>query len=146
MELGGIIELFIYENKLTAQEFVYLTEVVGWGSPNIKQIEIALKNTIYSISVEMNGKIIGMGRIIGDGARIFYIQDVVIHPDYQRIGIGTQIMEKLLNYIENLPFSSHNIMIGLMSAKGKEGFYERFGFRKRPNDYQGNGMMLSISK
>lgn len=87
-----------------------------------------------------------MGRIIGDGARIFYIQDVVIHPDYQRIGIGTQIMEKLLNYIENLPFSSHNIMIGLMSAKGKEGFYERFGFRKRPNDYQGNGMMLSISK
>lgn len=138
--------MFIYENKLTAQEFVYLTEVVGWGSPNIKQIEIALKNTIYSISVEMNGKIIGMGRIIGDGARIFYIQDVVIHPDYQRIGIGTQIMEKLLNYIENLPFSSHNIMIGLMSAKGKEGFYERFGFRKRPNDYQGNGMMLSISK
>lgn len=138
--------MFIYENKLTAQEFVYLTEVVGWGSPNIKQIEIALKNTIYSISVEMNGKIIGMGRIIGDGARIFYIQDVVIHPDYQRIGIGTQIMEKLLNYIENLPFSSHNIMVGLMSAKGKEGFYERFGFRKRPNDYQGNGMMLSISK
>ena len=138
--------MFIYENKLTAQEFVYLTEVVGWGSPNIKQIEIALKNTIYSISVEMNGKIIGMGRIIGDGARIFYIQDIVIHPDYQRIGIGTQIMEKLLNYIENLPFSSHNIMVGLMSAKGKEGFYERFGFRKRPNDYQGNGMMLSISK
>lgn len=138
--------MFIYENKLTAQEFVYLTEVVGWGSPNIKQIEIALKNTIYSISVEMNGKIIGMGRIIGDGARIFYIQDVFIHPDYQRIGIGTQIMEKLLNYIENLPFSSYNIMVGLMSAKGKERFYERFGFRKRPNDYQGNGMMLSISK
>ena len=64
--------LIIYENKLTAQEFVNLTEAVGWGCPNLKQIETALKNTIYSISVEIDGKIIGMGRIVGDGARIFY--------------------------------------------------------------------------
>ena len=136
--------MLIYENKLTAQEFVYLTEAVGWGSPNLKQIEIALKNTIYSISAETDGKIIGMGRIIGDGARMFYIQDVIIHPDYQGMGIGTQIMEKLIAYIEKLPFSECNIMVGLMSAKGKECFYEKFGFRKRPNDFQGNGMMLSI--
>lgn len=138
--------MFIYEEKVTAQEFVYLTESVGWGCPNIEQIEIALKNTIYSISVKVDGKIIGMGRIVGDGARIFYIQDVVIHPDYQSMGIGIQIMKKLIAYIEKLPFSDCSIMVGLMSAKGKECFYERFGFRKRPNDVQGSGMMLSISK
>ena len=48
--------MLIYEDKLTAQEFVHLTEVVGWGCLNLKQIEIALKNMIYSISVEMMAK------------------------------------------------------------------------------------------
>lgn len=137
---------YVYENKLTAKEFVDLTEAVGWGRPDLQQIEIALKNTIYSISVEMDGKIIGMGRVVGDGARIFYIQDVVIHPDYQGMGIGTRIMENMLAYIGKLPFSNCNIMVGLMSAKGKECFYEKFGFKKRPNKFQGNGMMLNISK
>ncbi len=138
--------MLIYENKLTAQEFVCLTESVGWGCPDLKQIEIALKNTIYSISVEMDGKIIGMGRIIGDGARIFYIQDLVIHPYYQNRGIGSKIMEYLLSYVDKLPLINCSIMVGLMSAKGKECFYERFGFKKRPNESQGNGMILNIIK
>lgn len=138
--------LIIYENKLTAQEFVNLTEAVGWGCPNLKQIETALKNTIYSISVEIDGKIIGMGRIVGDGARIFYIQDVVVEPNYQGMGIGIKIMECLMAYIEKVAMSACNTMVGLMSAKGKECFYEKFGFQKRPNEFQGNGMILRISK
>lgn len=138
--------MIIYEDKLTAQEFVYLTEAVGWGKSNLEQIELALKNTIYSISVEIDGKIIGMGRIIGDGARVFYIQDVVIHPNYQGRGIGTTIMENLMAFFEKFSISDCNIMVGLMSAKDKECFYERFGFKKRPNEFQGNGMMLNISK
>lgn len=138
--------MIIYEDKLTAQEFVYLIEAVGWGKSNLEQIELALKNTIYSISVEIDGKIIGMGRIIGDGARVFYIQDVVIHPNYQGRGIGTTIMENLMAFFEKFSISDCNIMVGLMSAKGKECFYERFGFKKRPNEFQGNGMMLNISK
>lgn len=62
------------------------------------------------------------------------------------MGIGTKIMEYLIAYIEKVPISDCNIMVGLMSAKGKESFYERFGFSKRPNEFQGNGMILSISK
>lgn len=70
----------------------------------------------------IDGKIIGMGRIIGDGARIFYIQDVVIHSNFQGKGIGTTIMEKLIAYIE------------------------KFGSQKRPNEFRGNGMIMNISK
>ena len=94
----------------------------------------------------MDGKIIGMGRIIGDGARIFYIQDLIIHPDHQRMGIGTEIVKKLIAYIEKLQLSNCSIMVGLMSAKGKEDFYKKFGFRTRPNDFQGCGMILNINK
>ena len=39
-----------------AYEFVTLTEAVGWGKPNVSQIEMALKNTIYLISVEIENR------------------------------------------------------------------------------------------
>ena len=55
-------------------------------------------------------------------------------------------MECLMAYIEKVAMSACNTMVGLMSAKGKERFYEKFGFQKRPNEFQGNGMILRISK
>ena len=138
--------MIIYENKLSVQEFCDLQESVGFGRPNSKQIEIGLKNSIYTISVEIDKKVVGMGRLVGDGARIFYIQDIFINPNYQRCGIGTAIVQKLLSYIENLEIKDCNIMVGLMSAKDKESFYKRLGFKIRPNDHQGSGMFLNIKK
>lgn len=140
--------MIIHENKLTVQDFCLLQESVGFGKQNLKQTEICLKNSLYTISVEADNKIVGMGRIVGDGARNFYIQDVNVHPDYQGQGIGKAIVEKLLLYIENytnnLNLTNCRFQIGLMAAKGKESFYEPFGFRKRPNDSQGNGMSLIL--
>lgn len=138
--------MVIYENKLRVDEFCDLQESVGFGKPNPKQIEISLKNSIYTVSVEIDKKIVGMGRIVGDNARIFYLQDIFINPHYQNQGIGSAIVKKLLQYIDGLAIKDCNIMVGLMSAKDKEAFYERFGFKSRPNDYQGSGMMLNIMK
>ena len=140
----------IHENKLTADDFIFLQKSVGFGCPNLTQTEICLKNSMYSISIEIDEKIIGMGRIVGDGARNFYLQDINVHPDYQGQGIGKIIVAKLLEYIKNYTDSINlkncRLQIGLMAAKGKESFYELFGFIKRPNDSQGNGMSLIITK
>lgn len=140
----------IHENKLTAEEFIFLQKSVGFGCPGLTQTEICLKNSMYSISIEIDEKIIGMGRIVGDGARNFYLQDINVHPNYQRQGIGKIIVAKLLKYIESYADSINlkncRLQIGLMAAKGKESFYEPFGFVKRPNDSQGNGMSLIIKK
>ena len=137
--------MIIYENKLSVEEFCNLQEAVGFGRPNSKQIEISLKNSIYTVSVEVDKKIVGMGRLVGDGARIFYLQDIFINPEYQGNGIGTTVVKKLLYYIENLEIRDCSIMVGLMSAKGKEDFYKKFGFKSRPNNNQGSGMMMNIN-
>lgn len=138
--------MIIHENKLTPEQFSIIQDSIGYGKPNLRQIEIALHHSIYVISVEVDNTIVGMGRIIGDYARIFYIQDLFIMPDYQRKGIGTIIVDKLLDYIRSLDIMDCNIMIGLMAAKGKEPFYEKLGFRLRPNEKEGNGMMINIMK
>lgn len=142
--------MIIHENILTAEQFCLLQESVGFGKPDLKQSEICLRNSLYSLSVEIDNKIVGMGRIVGDGARNFYIQDINIHPDYQGQGIGKAIVKKLLLYIKSytdeLGLQNCRLQIGLMAAKGKESFYEPFGFIRRPNDSQGNGMTLIIQK
>jgi GNAT superfamily N-acetyltransferase len=136
----------ILENELTAEQFCIIQQSVGFGIPNLDQTKVALKNSLYSVSIEADSEIVGMGRLIGDGARIFYIQDLNIMPNYQRQGLGTLILTKLLDYVKNIKTvnSYQSIAVGLMSAKDKEEFYKKFGFRKRPNEIEGNGMMLNI--
>ena len=79
-----------------------------------------------------------MARVIGDGIMVFYIQDVIVLPQYQRQGIGSIMMNKIMQYIK--ANSVNNTIIGLMSASGKEEFYEKYGFIKRPNEKMGCGM------
>lgn len=136
--------MIIHENKLSVDEFCFLQQSVGFGRPNLKQTEIALENSLYIVSAEIDGWVVGMGRIVGDCARNFYLQDIFVHPDYQRQGIGTTIVKKLLSYIENLNLEECDIMVGLMAAKGKEEFYKKFNFRIRANENEGSGMMLNI--
>ena len=60
----------------------------------------------------------------------WYLQEIVVLPEYQGIGIGTAIVNKLLNYIQEHTPEGNFTSVGLTAAEGKEGFYERFGFAK----------------
>lgn len=126
----------------TADEFNMLTEAVDWGTRPNKVVTEALKNTLYSICVYDGEKLIGYGRIIGDKTIFLYIQDVMVIPEYQGKKIGTGIMNKLLAQIEEYKKVNPDIRTYLGASKGKEGFYERFGFISRPNEDLGAGMIL----
>lgn len=136
--------IVLLEDKLTSEDFCNLQESVGFGRPNLQQIEKAINNSIYCISANIEGEVVGMGRLVGDGARIFYLQDVFINPEYQGKGIGKLIVQKLLEYIKKNGMKDTKITVGLMAAKGKEEFYKKFGFRVRPNEKEGSGMMINI--
>ena len=94
--------LRIEENKYNVDEFNYLYDAVGWGAYSKEISEQALSNNIYSVSVYDDDKIIGYGRIIGDGVIFLYIHDVMVIPEYQSKKIGTQIMNKLLEKINEI--------------------------------------------
>ncbi|PAJ68853.1 hypothetical protein CJF42_26235 [Pseudoalteromonas sp. NBT06-2] len=72
----------------------------------------------------------------------FYVQDIVVHPVYQQLGLGHKIMQYIESYLSGV--AKKGATVGLLSAKGKEGFYERFGYIKRPNDILGHGMCKFI--
>ena len=132
-------EFELIERKPSAEELFILRESVGWGIGDKEAFENGLKNSLYGVCVFKDGEIIGTARIIGDGNTCFYIQDVIVKPGYQKMGIGFEMMNKLMKYIEIHACSG--AVVGLMAAKEKEGFYEKFGFWNRPNEHFGHGMM-----
>lgn len=135
--------ILIKENVNSVEEFNYLYDAVGWGSYDKKVSEIALANTMYSVSVYDDDKIIGYGRLIGDGICFMYIHDVMVEPKYQNQKIGSRIMNKLLEKINHIKLENPYVRVYLGASKGKEKFYEKFGFITREDANLGSGMILT---
>lgn len=130
----------ILEKIPSTEEYNQLRKSVGWGTYECCVIDRALRNSLNILCVFVDGEIAGMVRIIGDDGLVFYIQDLIIKPVYQRKGIGKALMNKVMEYIRT--HASQNSIIGLMAAKGKEQFYESYGFVNRPTDKLGSGMTM----
>lgn len=138
------MEIEYRTGPIRAEDYDALRTAVGWSAYEKAEIEEGLKNTLFTVVGYSEGKAIAMGRVIGDGKLAFYIQDVIVLPDFQGQGIGTAIMKRIMEYIDSR--SVNNSSIGLMAATGKDGFYEGLGFIRRPNDKMGSGMSQWVKK
>jgi GNAT superfamily N-acetyltransferase len=87
-----------------------------------------------------------MTRLIFDGAYIAVLVDVIVLSEYQGHGIGKTMIEKALAYLKNNIANDEQVLVMLMCAKGKEGFYEKMGFIKRPDETYGAGMSQWLLK
>jgi GNAT superfamily N-acetyltransferase len=56
----------------------------------------AISNSWFLVSAYHNEKLIGFGRIISDGVYQTFIGDMIVHPDFQKQGIGSKIMDTLI--------------------------------------------------
>ena len=116
-------------------EYQLLRNSTNWRQLEKEVVEKALDNDLFAVCVMHGEHIVGMGRVIGDGGIYFYIQDVVVLPEYQGKGIGHQIMLRIEHYLQQQVSSGS--FIGLMAAQGVKGFYQKFGYRDRPDDSPG---------
>lgn len=131
---------------IDVESYLQLREIVGWTVFPVEQAQAGLDHSRYIISCKDQGKVVGTARLIWDGGYVAYIADVMVMPEYQRKGIGKQLMQSILDYLEAQMKEGWKIMISLMAAKGKEPFYEGFNFIKRPNEQYGAGMIKWINK
>ena len=132
----------IKENVKSVEEFNLLYDDVGWGSYDNHITKKALDNTFYSVSIYDEDKIIGYGRLIGDSICFMYIHDVMVLPEYQSKKIGTLIMNKLLDKVNEIKKDNPDLRVYLGASKNREGFYEKFGFISRSEADLGAGMIL----
>jgi ribosomal protein S18 acetylase RimI-like enzyme len=94
----------LVERVATLEEYRTLCTAVGWEAVmNFEAAKKALPNSLYGVIVECEGKAIGMGRVVGDGAIFYYLQDVAVMPEHQDQGVGKRIVEHLVEHIKQAP-------------------------------------------
>ena len=138
-----IVEL--RENTITVDDYLKLRERVGWKKLSRTQAGKALENSLLVVGAYLADQPIGMGRLVGDGSVICYVQDLVIPPQAQGYGVGSVILSYLMKYAESLREPGTELMLDLMCAKGRESFYEAHGFISRPTDSLGPGMIMYLT-
>ena len=138
------MEILYLENGLTAEALAGLRNREGWSFTEVSQARKALDHSFYSVAAVRGGETVGMGRLTGDGALIWYIQDVIVVPECRGQHVGATIVRMLVDYAVSRSEPGSNVAIALMSARGKEPFYEKLGFYQRPNDHEGAGMMIRL--
>lgn len=121
-------EIRLIDNILQAEDFVRLRIQAGFVEIPVEHARKALQNGLINVSAIYNGELVGMGRLVGDGAMYWYLQEIIILPQFQRKGIGTMIVNYLVNYARENSTTGKFTTIGGVSAKGKEPFYEKIGF------------------
>ncbi len=132
----------IKENILTVEDYLSLRAAVGWKTLPYEQAERTLKNSLYNVcALSEDGTKLGMGRLVGDATYICYIQDLIVIPEAQTQGVGSQLITALTNYAESLRIPNTTMMLCLMCAKGREPFYLKHNFIARPTETLGPGMI-----
>lgn len=121
-----------------ADEYNAMRITLGWGSaaPNITTL--ALQHSLFSVTLRQSGQLVGMARVVGDGGLAFYIQDVIVIERLRGQGYGKRLMDEIMAFLHAT--AKPGSVIGLMAALGKDAFYSRYGFNRRPNEFQGGGM------
>ncbi|HIT59995.1 MAG TPA: GNAT family N-acetyltransferase [Candidatus Fimousia stercorigallinarum] len=135
----------LVRNKLDVDTYLSLRASVKWKKLSRSQAQKALENSLFVVCAYDGKRPAGMGRIVGDGAVICYIQDLLVHPDYQGMGIGNRLLQELRNYVLSIREEGTEMMLDLMCAKDREMFYTKHGFIARPTKNLGPGMIQYLN-
>jgi len=131
----------IVDGTPSPEEYAAFRAHVRWPAVDPEQAAEGLRASLASVLArEVDGTLVGMGRVVGDGGVYLYLQDVIVLESWRNNGIGTRITEALLDHVREL--GGPRTFVGLMAARGAGPFYERFGFQPRGDDRPGMWLTL----
>ena len=109
-----------------ADEYRRLRVAAGLSARSAEAAARGLPNTLYGVSVLQGGRVLGMGRVIGDGGCFFVVTDIGVEPAHQRRGLGKRIMAALDGWLRaNAPVSSN---VSLFADGEARRLYAQYGF------------------
>ena len=115
----------------TLEEYRAICEDVGWEwAINYDAAAASLRASLHAVVALDGDTVVGMGRVVGDGAIYFYVQDVAVLREHQGNGLGGMIVGALVDWL--LANAPDQAFLGLFAAAGTEPFYRRFGFEAQP--------------
>ena len=108
------------------EEILGLYARLGWTNytDNPEMLRNAYLNSLKIYGAYVDDKLVGIIRAVGDGFSVLFIQDLLIHPDFQRNGIGTLLLKRMLKEYENV----YQIHLITEDSEKTISFYKSLGF------------------
>ena len=110
------------------EEIVELYKAGGWWQENPESRNVIpgmIKGSFcFMVARSLEGRIVGMARVISDGCSDAYIQDVVVLKSHRGRGIGQEMIRRLTQLCVDRKIG----WIGLIAEPGTQEFYEELGY------------------
>jgi len=121
----------VYEPP-TAEDYVNLRLRSGMGNKNLKRSQIALENSLFTVSLYDEEKLVGFGRIVGDGGITYVVSDIMVDEEYRRKGFAERIMKEIDSYFEKNTYEDSYIC--LIANRPADKLYYRHRFDYLPEN------------
>lgn len=107
------------------EEVVALYKANAWSSAGKPQkLLAALRNSDALVTARVDGRLVGLGNAISDGHLVVYFPHLLVHPEFQRQGVGRAMMRVLMQKYVGF----HQQML---TADGDAvAFYKSLGFER----------------
>lgn len=125
--------------------YLHLRRLAGHGVKTDEACAIGLPRGMFSVQVlahptdgsapaavedasQPDPRVVGMGRLAGDGTLFVQVVDISVLPAHQKRGLGKLVVQELVRWIkENVPKSCY---VSLMASGEAKKLYELYGFRE----------------
>ena len=115
--------VYKYNESISPKAIADLRESVGWNRME-KEYDNPLLTSFFHIAVYDDDRLVGFVDSVSNGVTDAYIQDLIVCPDYQGKGIGTDLMKKMIASLKE----KHIYIISVIFEERLKPFYDRFGF------------------
>lgn len=107
-------------------EILRLYTEVGWTAytENLAALERGYRNSLLVLAAYENDELLGIVRAVGDGATIVFVQDILVFPARQRQGVGTALLQAVLDRFSDV----RQIMLATDNTLKTVAFYKSMGF------------------
>ncbi|MGN2247383.1 GNAT family N-acetyltransferase [Frateuria sp. GZRR35] len=124
----------------TPAEYCALRLAAGLSAMDQVAAVAGLPASWCAVSLRDGEELVGMGRMVGDGALFLQVVDVAVRPDWQRRGLGRRIMAALMDDARRR--APGGVIVTLLADGEATKLYEQFGFRLSAPHSQ--GMLLRL--
>lgn len=108
------------------QEVLSLYKSVGWANyiQNPEMLKAAYNHSLKIYGAYSGEELIGIIRVVGDGFSVVFIQDLLVFPEYQRQGIGTALLKKIMEEYNDV----YQLHLLTDNTEKTVAFYKNLGF------------------
>lgn len=125
-------------SNISLSSLLDLYTAVGWSAYTNEErredLREAVGNSGFVVSAWVDDSMVGLARVLSDDVSICYLQDILVHPSYQRRGIGARLISEYLTRYQHV----RSKVLLTDDEERQRSFYEKAGLRNTKDLTSGN--------